>query len=194
MTVTIRGADRNDALHVLAIMDIAGHGIDAEYWRGVPDEDHSALAAARTSIIADPAMPYHLSRAHLLDLSGEVAGGLIAGMVEGDEADFPDLPAFLQPLVELESLAIGHFGINGIGVYREFRGRGYSRLLLSHAAGLARRAGARGLSLVVEDTNETALRLYRSEGFAETQSRPWLPYAGRTGPRRWVLMTRRLDG
>ena len=51
MIISIRQAERNDALHVAALIDIAGHGIEAELWNSKIDSDQSPIAAARRMII-----------------------------------------------------------------------------------------------------------------------------------------------
>src|SRR5262245_12725997 len=78
----IRPAEPNDALHVAAIVDIGGHGIDLELWLDGRDGDHSVLSVARRLVLEDRSLPYHYSNAHLLEVEGQVAGGLIGGLVE----------------------------------------------------------------------------------------------------------------
>lgn len=190
MELSIRRATSSDALHVAAVMDIAGHGIEAAFWAENAGDDGSVLMAARRLIVEDKSLSYHFSKAHLLACYGETVGGLVGGLVpEGAEtpAGFPD---FFAPLLELEALASGHWAIIGIAVYPEHRGRGHARLLLNHAENLARETGASGLSLVVEDTNNAALTLYGSAGFRERERRPWVRYGHRNGPENWLLLTR----
>lgn len=187
---TIRPATRNDALHVAALVDLAGHGIEVEHWINSAGDDHSPLAAARQMIIADETLPYHLSKAHLLEIDGEVAAGLIGGLITAGaeiEAQFPD---YYGPLLELESFVPGYWAVICVAVYPEFRRQGLARRLLDHAAAEARRLKASGLSIVVEESNTKALALYRDWGFSERETRPWLPYGGRSGPKNWVLLTR----
>ena len=64
--------------------------------------------------------------------------------------------------------------------------------MLQHAEIMGRQVGATGLSLVVEDTNNGAMALYRANGFAEQERRPWRGYGRRHGPSHWLLMTRPL--
>lgn len=185
----IRPARRNDALHVAALVDIAGHGIEADFWAANLDADGSPLSAARRLILADEALPYHLSRAFVVEVDGEVAGCLV-GSLNGDAPPEPvDFPPFFAPLLELETLVPGYWAVIAVAVYREFRGRGLARSLLDFARHQAKSVSAPGLSIVVEDTNETARALYRRSGFVERETRPWLPYRDRTGPTAWVLMT-----
>lgn len=192
MVISIRSAQRNDALHVAALVDIAGHGIEAEFWRDNVDDDLSPIAAARRLIIEDKTLPYHLSKAFVLEVDGEVAGLMVGGLVPEVKTIDAEFPRYFKPLLELENLAVGFWAVIGVAVYREFRGRGLARQLLDHAEILARRANARGLSIVVEDTNTPAITLYRNRGFVDRETRPWLPFNGRTGPQNWVLLTKSL--
>ena len=59
MSVLIRPAAGNDALHVAAIVDIAGHGIDLESWIKSSGDDQAVLEAARTAASIDVNSPYH---------------------------------------------------------------------------------------------------------------------------------------
>ena len=186
---TIRPATRNDALHVAALVDLAGHGIEVEHWINSVDHDHSPLSAARQMIIADETLPYHLSKAHLLEIDGEVAAGLIGGLVASGTVIEAQFPGYYGPLLELESFVPGYWAVICVAVYPEFRGQGLARRLLDHAAAEARRLKAPGLSIVVEDSNTRALTLYRNWGFSDRETRAWLPYGGRSGPKNWVLLT-----
>ena len=189
MAVSIRKAHRSDALHVAAIVDIAGHGIDVDMWRSNMDEDGSPLSAARSLILDDPDRPYHLSRAFILEIDKEIAGGVI-GSLKYDYSVLPQgFPAYMAPLLELESRVPMFWSVLAVAICREFRGKGLARSLLDFADGQARSEGARGLSIVVEDTNLRAITLYRRFGFKDRDLLPWLPYGGRAGPQHWVLLT-----
>jgi ribosomal protein S18 acetylase RimI-like enzyme len=61
---------------------------------------------------------------------------------------------------------------------------------MEHARKCAIRDGASEMSLVTEDANSTALRLYTRYGFREVETRPWLAYDGLTGPTKWVRLAR----
>jgi ribosomal protein S18 acetylase RimI-like enzyme len=190
MNIDIRPARRGDAPHVATLMDIAGHGIEAEFWSANVDEDRSPSAAARRLVIEDPTVPYHLSRAWMITVDGEVAGALIGRLIAGSEAIHGGFPDYFAPLLALEARVPGFWTVVGLAVYREFRGLGLARRLLDHAERLGREERAAGLSIVVEDTNTAALSLYRRVGFVERETRSWLAYGTRTGPSAWVLLTR----
>lgn len=193
MGIGIRPAGRQDALHVAALMDIAGHGIEVEFWKTIAGSGDSPLSAARRLIVEDTTVPYHHSKAWLIEVEGEVAGGLIGGPVTAGQGNAAEIPDYMAPLLALEAAAEDHWAIIGIAVYPEFRGRGLARRLLEQAEVLGRAVGASGLSLVVEDSNEPALMLYRSLGFRQHESRGWLAYANRSGPKEWLLLVRSMQ-
>ena len=78
----------------------------------------------------------------------------------------------------------------GIAIYAEFRGQGLASNLLDHAVQLASRSGARGVSIVVEDTNTAAITLYMKKGFEKAETLPWIAYGGRVGPANWLMLTK----
>ena len=192
MPVRIRPAERADALHVAAFVDIAGHGIEVDEWRARRGSDHSLFAAARRTVLEDRAQPYHYSRAHLLDCDGEIAAGLIGGTIEAQSSGSADTPAYVRPLVELETSVPGSWLLLVIATYPEYRGKGFGAQLMEHARLCAIRDGASEISLVTEDSNLSALGLYGRHGFREAETRPWSSYDGLSGPTRWIRLVKKL--
>jgi len=58
-----------------------------------------------------------------------------------------------------------HSGILGMGVIREYRGKGIGRALLQATLASARAGGLRRIELTVRADNDPARRLYESFGF-----------------------------
>ncbi len=190
MADIIRRAEKRDALHVAAIVDMAGHGIEADFWADNVGDDHSPLSAARRLIIEDTTLPYHLSKAFVLESNGEVIGGMVGAKAESSSIIEAEFPPHFAPLLELESFVPGFWAVICVAIYPEYRGRGLSRRLLDFAREEARRVDSKGLSIVVEDSNTPALSLYRNWGFSERETRAWIPYGNRRGPTNWILLTR----
>jgi ribosomal protein S18 acetylase RimI-like enzyme len=190
MSSRIRQADIGDALHVAAIIDIAGHGIDLDRWMQARDSDHSVLAAARRLVLEDLELPYHYTRAHMLELDGRVAGGMVGGLIAEESRAQELLPRYIEPLVTLENRVSGYWNVLAIAIYPEFRGQGLASQLLDHAVQLATQSRARGLSIVVENTNTAAVALYTKKGFEKAESLPWTGYGGRVGPANWLMLTK----
>lgn len=190
MAITIRRASIEDALHVAALVDIAGHGIDLDLWLSRRDDDNSLLSAVRNMVREDRSQPYHYSRAYLLELDGKIAGGLIGGLVDAGAAGTSR--PHIDPLIALETRVADHWSVLAVAVYPEFRGQGLAGQLLDHAFALAREAGAPGLSIVVEDSNAKGIAIYKRKGFSETATELFVSYEGRSGPRNWIMLTRTL--
>ncbi len=190
MSSPIRQADIRDALEIAAIVDIAGHGIDLDHWMKFRDGDHSVLSAARRLVLEDRTLPYHYSRAHVLEFDGRIAGGLVGGLTGEEPGLAGQSPPYLERLETLENRVPGYWNVLAIAVYPEFRGQGLASKLLDHAVRLASQSGARGLSIVVEDTNAKAITLYKKKGFETAERAPWIAYGGRSGPKNWVMLTK----
>ena len=145
MDITIRQATTQDALHVAAIIDIAGHGIDLDLWLERRDEDHSVLSAARRLVLDDASLPYHYTNACMIEVDGKVAGGMVGGLTVEDDAPAQWIPPYLVPLLALETRLPGYWSVVAVALYREFRGQGLAARLLDHAGKLANEAGARSV-------------------------------------------------
>lgn len=147
MSGRILPAGANDALHVAAIVDIAGHGIDLESWIKNSGDDHAVLDAARRAASEDPNSPYHFSKAYLIEVEGVIAGGLVGELISQNEDYAAEISPALAPLVALETRLIGYWSILGVAVYSEFRGKGLAAKLIHHADEVARNVGRRGCVL-----------------------------------------------
>jgi ribosomal protein S18 acetylase RimI-like enzyme len=168
---------------------MAGHGVDLDEWIARSGHDKSVIAAARRLVLEDPTWNYHYSKAYMLEIDGEIAGGLVGSRITDGQPAVDAEREYVKPLLLLESRVVGFWSVLAMAVYPEFRRRGFTRLLFDHARELARETGAAGLSLVVEDTNEVALAAYRAYGFREAERLPWIPYGGRSGPQYWLMLT-----
>ena len=191
--VKLRPARRADASSMAILVDIAGYGLPAWLWGGAVrrGEAASALEVGRSRALRDDGA-FSWRNAVIAELAGEVAGMLI-GYREPDEPEAVDadgLDPVLRPLFELEALAPATWYINVLATFPEFRGRGVGAALIGKAADIARRSRARGLSLIVEDDNAGARRLYERVGFCETARRPFHAFPGSQPAEAWILMER----
>ena len=109
-------------------------------------------------------------------------------MVQSGEGASRDRPDAVMPeeeekrgmtiyLAEINGLSVGKvhiqrgrevWGIYGLGILPEYRGKGYGRELLSLAVNQMEKEGAPAVMLQVDTDNDRALGLYRSCGFRET--------------------------
>ncbi len=65
----------------------------------------------------------------------------------------------------LEKEGFRHVGVLGMGVHKDYRGKGLGKRLLDVALAQAREKGLERVELEVYSTNEAAIHLYRSAGF-----------------------------
>lgn len=194
-SVTLRPATKSDAAAMAILVDIAGYGLPSHFWRGAVarGEAVSVLEVGRMRALRDEGA-FSWRNAVIAELDNEVAGMLI-GYREPDEFDDAEAEGadpLVRPLIELESLVPSTWYINVLATFAEFRGRGVGSTLIDEAVAIAARADARGLSLIVEDDNAGALRLYERQGFAEKARRPFHPFPGCNAAENWILMERAL--
>lgn len=94
-------------------------------------------------------------------------------------AERPEAPiAFTFVRVRPDSEGTLKGGIGMIGVDRDYRKRGFGRLLLRWGIWRLQQAGCATINLEVVDSNDRALPLYQSEGFVSVRAWPyWAPAA-----------------
>jgi ribosomal protein S18 acetylase RimI-like enzyme len=89
---------------------------------------------------------------------------LLAGWIDYNRGDFPE---------------VDHIAVLGMGVRREYRGRGLGKMLMRKALESARSAGIEKIELEVFSGNTGALNLYLQQGFTvEGRRRHGRKYAG----------------
>ena len=76
-----------------------------------------------------------------------------------------DLPAFMQPLIELEAQVPESYYINMLAIYPAYRNSGIGTALIGHVDTLAHDANCKLVSVLVFEENADALRLYLRLGF-----------------------------
>lgn len=70
-------------------------------------------------------------------------------------------------ILKLKLASFSHTGSVGMGLLPEYRGKGIGKRLLATAIEAAFASGMERIELMVYASNESAIRLYRSLGFAE---------------------------
>jgi ribosomal protein S18 acetylase RimI-like enzyme len=190
----IRPATIADATHLAALVDIAGEGFASYFWSQMAAVGQSPFEVGRARAMRDEGA-FTFRNAHVAEADGPVAGALVGYRID-DPADYravADASDLVRPLLELEAEAPGFWYLNVLAVFPEHRGKGIGRALLSHADGLGRAIGVRGMAVIVASTNEGAVRLYKDAGYAERARRPITPFPGYRRGGDWVLMTARHD-
>jgi ribosomal protein S18 acetylase RimI-like enzyme len=133
-----------------------------------PDRlDH--LIDAQNEIFADYIVPMKLTKPFFLDFQRSVGGDLANVLVA---LDGERIVGYVNPVIDGQEAWIG-----GVGVLPTHRRRGLGRNLMLAAEDLARRKGAREVSLEVIEGNYGAQKLYEGMGYAST--RKYLTAEGR---------------
>jgi ribosomal protein S18 acetylase RimI-like enzyme len=189
---TFRPARKSDASNLAVLIDSASRGLVAWLWTTLRIPGESILEVGRHRILTNTNSPAYFANWTVAEIDGEVAGAVTGFVVpEPDKPrDASDLPEAFGPYSELEALAAGTWTLMAFSVFSEYRGRGLGTALLAEAEKLARHAGVRQISLLVESANAGAHRLYLRHGFRERARRPFLPFPGSTDEGDWLLMVK----
>lgn len=188
--VRFRQARKSDAVDLACLIDCASRGLALWLWSTLREPGQSVIEVGRHRIRTQTASPLHYRAFTVAEVDGAIAGALTGRLIpipheRGDSADLPDVFA---PLLELEAIAAGSWYLNVVAVYREFRGQGVGSALLRQAEEIARLADAPQISLIVEEANPGALKLYLRYGFEEWARRPYVPFPGSTDEGDWILL------
>lgn len=180
----LRPATKDDAATIVALMDMASHGMARALWAALasPGTDVDTFAIARAQR-EQGGFSYRNTR--ILKLEDQPVGMLMCWNLPQDLLPLTDMPAIARPLVELENLAPrGALYINALAVFPAFRRRGLARWMLAEA-------GQGPQALITGSDNAGALALYRAAGFTETARRPAVGDANWPAPPDfWSLLCR----
>lgn len=192
MRYDIRPARKADAAEIALLISIAVHG---NMWDAQTDENTGEVSGpievGRLDLLSGEGT-FSWQDAFMAEAEGEIAG-MVLGYRKKDEREMvpDDVWAPIRPLLELEAESPGHWYIAMLGVHKTWRGKGAGSALLDHAENEARRSDAKGLSLVVDDGNDGARKLYESRGFVVRDSRPIVPFPdSKQDGSNWLLMVK----
>ena len=184
MNRLLRPATPDDAAAIVALMDMASHGMARALWAALtpPGQDPDAFAIARAQR-EQGGFSYRNTR--ILVANDETAGMFMSWPLPAEPLPTDDLPVTAIPLQQLENLAPrGALYINALAVFPALRRHGLARWMLGQA-------GQGPQALITGSNNTAALALYHSTGFSEDARRPaagddiWQPDFPD-----WVLLSR----
>jgi ribosomal protein S18 acetylase RimI-like enzyme len=193
-SVRFRPALESDVPDLLCLIDSASRGLALRLWTTLREPDQATLEAARNRVRTHRTSPLYYGGFIIAEVDGAIAGAMTGRLIPipYERGDSGDLPAVFVPLLELEAAAAGSWYITIMSVYPEFRGRGLGSALLGEAESTARRAAAPQMSLIVEEANARALKLYLRYGFVEWTRRPFIPFPGSTDTGDWILLSKQI--
>jgi ribosomal protein S18 acetylase RimI-like enzyme len=188
----IRPAVRQDAVQLAALLDIASRGLVLWLWGTVTAPGQSAIEVGRARILELKEFPSHFSNWTVITIENEIAGAFAGYPISNSQPakDGADLPSLYQPMLELESCAVGSWYIMTLSVFPEFRNHRLGTMMLARAAEIARDAGLGKLSIMLVSDNISALRLYHRQGFREIGRRKFIPFPGSRDEGDWLLLTK----
>ena len=143
------------------------------------EEDFAHYHALLNRAFSDHPTPMHVSeeRMRTVHERPDFDPTLIALLAPIDRPDDPAAFSFVRLRPNDEGTING--GIGMLGVDREYRNRGFGRLLLRWGIWRLQTAGCAMIELEVVDSNNRALPLYESEGFVPVRSWPYWAAAAR---------------
>lgn len=187
----VRPATISDATHLAALVDIAGEGFASYFWSQMTAPGQSPIEIGRARAMRDEGS-FTWRNAHVAEIDHEIAGALVGYQITDPVPtdDIEQVPEIARPMVLLEAEAPGHWYINVLAVFPEFRGKGVGGALLGKADELGREAQAKGMALIVASENDGAVRLYARAGFVPSHRRPITGFPSYKRGGDWVLMTK----
>jgi ribosomal protein S18 acetylase RimI-like enzyme len=186
-----RRATIADARAMAELVNFAGEGLPFYLWTRMAEAGEDPWEIGRRRAERESGSFSYLN-AIMLEEEGKAVACLIGYLLPDDPqpVDRASLPAMFVGMQELENLAPGTWYVNVLATYPEHRGKGYGRRLLALAEELAVSAGAKGLSIIVADSNHGARRLYERSGYREVAKRPMVKEGWRSEGANWVLLTK----
>ena len=193
----LRPALKSDAADLALLDNIAGNGISLWYWNRVTGSSQlgNAFVLGRTRL-ADENAIYGWKNSDVIVDEDDCVLGAISHYINPEQDEDIDAvkhaaPVF-APVFELFSEVVGHWLIDSLAVFPEARGQGHGNTMLVSSLGKARDASVSNASLVVEDSNDAAIALYKKFGFKHVAQREFLEFDGPAKTKFWHLMTAEL--
>jgi ribosomal protein S18 acetylase RimI-like enzyme len=189
----LRPATPDDASAMAELVNMAGDGLPLYLWTQMAAPGESPWDVGRARARRD-AGAFSYRNTVVREEDGQVTACLIGYPLPDhpDPGAYDGMPAMFVPLQQLEDLACGSWYVNVLAAYPQHRGRGYGRQMLGTAERLALHAGRQRMSIIVDDANAGARRLYERAGYRERGRRPMVKAGWPGGGEHWVLLLKTL--
>ncbi|MGI9350584.1 MAG: GNAT family N-acetyltransferase [Rhizobiaceae bacterium] len=194
--IQLRSARKSDAADLAILDNMAGHGISLWFWQKAVTngEGDDALEIGRMRFADDDAI-FGWKNAAVALRNGDIAGSVtsyVMPLPEPEDEQFKREAAAFSPIFELFDLCVGDWFLDSLGVYRHARGLGVGSKLVDDSLSRGKNSKAIRSSLVVEDSNVAARKIYEDRGYAIRDTRPFIEFNGPSETREWLLMTAEL--
>ncbi len=193
MTSPLKDAGPEHAEDLSHLINHAGEGMPMYHWQEIAEPGQSPLEVGMARAKRETGdFSYKNARLYMPDDKVEAVCISFALADPYDTGDVSSFPAYIHPLIELESKAPGTWYINVLATYPDFRSQGRGTALLEDAFAKGRQNGFSQSSIIVSQENTPAKRLYERSGFKETARAPIIPYPGAEMKGEWLLLMKEL--
>lgn len=167
----LRRAEKDDALALAQLINLAGEGLPLHIWSGMAEDGESVWDVGCCRARREEG-GFSYRNATVAMAGREIAAALVGYPVGAEPTAIDrDTPPLFVPLIELENEVLCTWYVNVLATYDRFQGRGFGTALMQEAERQARASGLRRMSIIVTDGNARAARLYRTLGFREVDHR-----------------------
>jgi ribosomal protein S18 acetylase RimI-like enzyme len=186
LDLQIRPAELDDAAFMAPLVNAADGGLPLQIWTSlaIPGADPWHVGIRR---IQSDDTPVSWRMAWIAEIGGAPAGVAIVHQLSEtpEELEATIMSPLWVPIVELELLASDTAYIKTISVVPDVRGQGVGTRLLAFAE---RFRGPEGTSVIVANHDESSLRFFERNGYAEAARRAMVKDGWQTPGSEWVLM------
>jgi ribosomal protein S18 acetylase RimI-like enzyme len=159
------------------------HGLDYYAWSqsAVDGQDPYQVGS---DIIASEQEKYTYNNIRIIECEGKIAAlALSYIIVKKTKQELEAVLELFKTFSILVQTVVGSYYLDSFVVEADFRGKGFSRVLLADTIEVARKSKARDICLLCFEQNTLALGLYEKYGFKITNKakaicHPALPYQG----------------
>ncbi|MDJ0777232.1 MAG: GNAT family N-acetyltransferase [Gammaproteobacteria bacterium] len=176
----IRSATSDDARDIASLIAISSDGVAQIEWYEEAGRQHCDPLDIGERTYKNPHGDYSFNNAAIVEISGEVAGMLLAFEMPAAEPRNPaNRPAasddnVFAPYIYLEEPDSWY--VCGVALYPQYRGQGLGTRLMHLANEQARDNGYSVLSLVAFEQNKGAVNLYEKLGYTVVDHAPIVPH------------------
>ncbi|SEW09803.1 Acetyltransferase (GNAT) family protein [Cognatiyoonia koreensis] len=185
MTITLRPAAPEDAIHIAELADIAGDGFPSAIWASTAEHGQTAIDVGAERAKRETGV-FSYKHATIAECDGKIAG-LAISYINGDtpEVISEQTHPMFRPMVMLENEALETRYVSMLSTYPIYRKTGVAHALLDREE---QRPGPRGLSLITSDHNIAARKFLEQHGFHEAAVVPAIKINWDTPTKSWHLL------
>ena len=177
-TLKFRSGTEVDSASLALILDSAGRRLPSYFWSLYADDGQSFFEFGREKIRTDAEDSSYCCNWHIGETDNKFIGAFYGFSVENPypEIDYEKEPNWWTPYLELERRAAGSWLLHIVSILPEYRGQGYAKAFLTYAEQVAKKEGAKKITLQVEEINQIALKTYIKNDYLELDRRQLIPF------------------